>query len=332
MLLRAAQCIGLHRDGTNFGISPLDCEIRRRLWHHILGSDARVAEDHGLSTSGFCGFPDTKLPCNVDDRDLDSSMNAAPVSKDRWTDMTLFLVAAETNECLQQVSQISCTVSSDDDKNTSLARLLATVKARINDRYLRHCDPNIPAQKAALFLGRVQMGKLEVLVRQQYLRGLSVEESAARASEQTLLLACEAIEIGNEMQTDELLSNFHWLVWTYTPYHLLTYALWHLCVRPGEHSADRVWEVVNESFSLVDDPNWPSPGLKWNALRKLREKALDIRCAFALTSRPRAALSFSDPASLSIEDGSVLHLGDGMLWDFDSICFPEFGPTDYTES
>lgn len=53
LLIRATQLIGLHRDGSHFHLSPLDCEIRRRLWWQIENYDARVAEDHGLATSGF---------------------------------------------------------------------------------------------------------------------------------------------------------------------------------------------------------------------------------------------------------------------------------------
>ncbi|KAJ5849784.1 hypothetical protein N7455_009640 [Penicillium solitum] len=280
ILLRTAQWMGLHRDGERFNLPPLECEIRRRLWYQIIGCDARVAEDHALSTNGFGGFSNTKLPLNIDDRDISPNMEAVPTSKPQWTEMTMFLVAAEMNQALQQVSRLSVAVLNGDDKMTSLEQLLRTITARIKDRYLQHCDPNIPIQKSALLLGQVLMGKLSIFVRQQYLRGLSAE-SASRATEQTLLLACDTIEIGNELKTDELLSNFHWLFSTFTQYHLLTYALWHLCVRPEVHCADRAWQVVDKSFNLVEDPSWPSPGLKWNVLRKLREKALNIRCSFS---------------------------------------------------
>lgn len=329
MLIRTAQWMGLHRDGETFGLSPLDCEVRRRLWYQVIGSDARVAEDHGLSTSGFGGFCDTKLPLNVDDRDLSPEMETAPASKLRWTEMTIFLVTAEMNQALQQVSRLSVTVRNGNEKMLSLEQLLESIKSRINDKYLRHCDPNIPVQRSALLLGRVLMGKLEILVRQQYLRGLSAEESAARATENTLSLACDTIEIGDELKTNELLSNFHWLFSTYTQYHLLKYALWHLCARPGDHGADRAWEVVDTSFSLVENPSWPSPGLKWNVLRKLREKALDIWYAFAQPPNVRSDSTAPDTTGVLLDDSSILTLGDGMAWDLDSTCFPNLGPSDF---
>lgn len=321
--------MGLHRDGERFNLPPLECEIRRRLWYQIIGCDARVAEDRALSTNGFGGFSNTKLPLNIDDRDISPNMEAAPTSKPQWTEMTMFLVAAEMNQALQQVSRLSVAVLNGDDKMTSLEQLLRTITARIKDRYLQHCDPNIPIQKSALLLGQVLMGKLSIFVRQQYLRGLSAEESASRATEQTLLLACDTIEIGNELKTDELLSNFHWLFSTFTQYHLLTYALWHLCVRPEVHCADRAWQVVDKSFNLVEDPSWPSPGLKWKVLRKLREKALNIRCSF---SSPFTSAHI--PTNLTVAEitgprgeaipSSILGFEDAMDWNLDSICFPDW--------
>lgn len=32
LALRISQSLGLHRDGTQFGLSPFDTEMRRRLW------------------------------------------------------------------------------------------------------------------------------------------------------------------------------------------------------------------------------------------------------------------------------------------------------------
>lgn len=341
IVLRTAQLIGLHRDGEQFHLPPLECEVRRRLWYQIIGYDARVSEDHALSTNGFNGFSDTKMPLNVDDRDLTPSMELAPTPdllKPRWTEMTLFLVAAEMNQAFQKVSRLSVAVLNGNDKMATLEELLRTITTGIKDRYLQHCDPNIPIQKAALLLGRAQIGKLDLFVRQQYLRGLSTEESNARATEQTLLLACDTIDIGNELKTDELLSSFHWLFSTFTQYHLLTYTLWHLCVRPGVRCADRAWQVVNKSFELVEDPTWPSPGLKWNVLRKLRDKALNIQHSFSsrkstsnLDSSSHAV--FPQAVGLQVDESSRREMVPSSIlspedtsWNIDSICFPDWDP------
>jgi hypothetical protein len=329
LLIRAAQLIGLHRDGEHFRLSPLDCEIRRRLWWQILGSDSRVAEDHGLSTGSFDGVFDTKFPLSIDDRDLSPDMEAVQIVKPRWTEMSMFLVATEMNEAIRRMYRLSAAVMKGNDEMTSLEKFLDTTRKQIYDRHLQYCDENIPIQKAALLLGRVQLGKLETIVRQQYLRGLNGEELAAAANEETLQIACGTIATGIELRTDELLSNFWWMFSAYAPYHVLTYTLWHLRVRPDVSCADRAWELVDKSFDLMD-ASVPGPGSKWNVLRKLRDKAMESRHSLSTDANSSVNLRATEITQMQIDDTgdsmSNLLLPDGLGWDLDSMYFPEWMP------
>lgn len=176
-------------------------------------------------------------------------------------------------QALQQINRLSAQGS--DGRMARLQAFLKTAKVDMNDKYLQHCDPNIPIQKCSLLLGRLLLGKAEVFVRQQALRGLGLEETLAHATDETLALACDSLELCFEMKTDELLGSFQWLLSTFTEYHLLTYTLWRLCVRPDSPGADRSWTVVDKMFTLVEMQG--ATGAKWNVLRKLREKAAGIR-------------------------------------------------------
>jgi hypothetical protein len=42
-----AESLGLHRDGTAFGLPVFECEMRRRLWWQLCILDFRMAEMHG---------------------------------------------------------------------------------------------------------------------------------------------------------------------------------------------------------------------------------------------------------------------------------------------
>ena len=44
LVVRIATTLGLHRDPTNFGLSPFDTEIRRRLWWQVCNADVRLSE------------------------------------------------------------------------------------------------------------------------------------------------------------------------------------------------------------------------------------------------------------------------------------------------
>jgi len=49
-VLRIAQGMGLHRDGTLFSLDPISIEIRRRIWWHIIWLDVRISIQTGLPT------------------------------------------------------------------------------------------------------------------------------------------------------------------------------------------------------------------------------------------------------------------------------------------
>ncbi|KAB5582952.1 hypothetical protein GE09DRAFT_286411 [Coniochaeta sp. 2T2.1] len=361
LLIRAAVAVGLHRDGEQFNLSPLDTEIRRRLWWQILGSDGRAAEDHGLSAGpngGFDGFCDTKLPTHIDDRDITPNTIGPVCNEQRWTELTHFLVASEMYQALQQINRLSA--QPGDDKMAQLDAYLATVKTDMHRNYLRYCNPNIPNQKVSLLLGRLLLGKSDVFVRQQALRGLSPEEAAARADEATLALACDTLEVCFELKTDELLGNYQWLLSTFTEYHLLTYTLWHLCVRPqATADTERAWTVVDKMFTLIE-MHGPPPGAKWNVLRKLREKAVGVRKGVVHRGEvgvpPAVMERMSDgnetgdgdgdgvqqqrdgmvqqPQQMGYPDPNLLDAGgvgaspmfnDAMVWDLGYLVFPDWG-------
>lgn len=43
LVVRIAQTLGIHRDGSHFDISPFEIEMRRRLWWQVCILDARAA-------------------------------------------------------------------------------------------------------------------------------------------------------------------------------------------------------------------------------------------------------------------------------------------------
>lgn len=68
LAVRIAQTLGIHRDGSHFGLTPFNIEMRRRLWWQVCILDARSSEDHGCDPTIVEAQFDTKmvstsLPC-----------------------------------------------------------------------------------------------------------------------------------------------------------------------------------------------------------------------------------------------------------------------------
>ncbi|CAI7628131.1 unnamed protein product [Penicillium glandicola] len=271
--IRAAQSIGLQRDGKHFKLPQLECELRRRTWGNIQSADTRVAEDHGLIVPEN-DYGDTETPLNVDDLSLSDTNITPAVSQNRWTDMTFSLIVMEISR--RRTALLRNLVGEDDPE-----RLIAEFKATIEEKYLQHADPDIPIQRFGLLLGRLLLTKIEVCTRQKQLQsqGLTACPLSHDRVQEILAQACYAMEIGIEMHSNELLLGFRWLTTTFTQYHLLTFILWNLCVSPTGPHVERAWRAIDMQFNLTDDPSWPDPGPKWPIIAQLRDKARRIRQA-----------------------------------------------------
>jgi hypothetical protein len=60
--------MGIHRDGTNFGLAPIETEIRRRIWWHIIHTDVMTSIPSGLPPSCLSDtIYDAKMICELKD-------------------------------------------------------------------------------------------------------------------------------------------------------------------------------------------------------------------------------------------------------------------------
>jgi hypothetical protein len=342
--------IGLHRDGRYFKLSPLDAEVRRRIWWHIVRTDGRVEEDHGL-LAGIDMCCDADLPLNIDDADISPESSSLPPPKEGWTDMTPFLIATESCKATKQMYRVLAGLPGAGDEKTDPSQLLKDLKEAFETKYLKHCDLSIPTQKAAFRIGSILLGKLECLVRLQLMRSAhrpgESPASSIHPNEEILSLAIDTINMGYELCADDLLRSFRWQSSAYPQYQLLTYILWHLSIRPDSPHVDRAWPAVQKIFDIIEnDPFRPEPAPKWKVLQKLRDKAAEIRRSSCEVTESSNSVSSSSLApkvvaspdyaalgcagypmpdlipidSLSVTGDAIF--GTRMMWELEPISFP----------
>lgn len=85
--IRLATRMGLHREPATLGLTPFDCEMRRRLWWQIVVLDAQTAQDNDVDPSIYEHSFDTRRPANVDDSALDPSMSTIAIDSSSCTEM-----------------------------------------------------------------------------------------------------------------------------------------------------------------------------------------------------------------------------------------------------
>jgi hypothetical protein len=118
-----AQGLGVHRDGTNFGLRPIEIEVRRRLWAQICVLDVRFSEKLCREPTIDMDSYDAALPLSISDVDLSELDKQYFVSRrggdsdckthqeveqeqERYSPfsaMTLSLIEAETSRLMAQL-------------------------------------------------------------------------------------------------------------------------------------------------------------------------------------------------------------------------------------
>ncbi|EPE06588.1 zinc c6 transcription factor [Ophiostoma piceae UAMH 11346] len=311
MVLRAAQSIGLHRDGANFNLPPFESEMRRRVWAHMIGQDGRAAEDHGIDISLADAGTDIRLALNVNDTDIHPGMTALPAAQLRWTEMTM-------NVCMQMLAstmsymtrlinamkvQAAAAASAPPDARPFLilteerrSAIMAERNRYVNE-LMQHCSLVVPVQRATYKIVGLVQRKCDFVCRLQLATFLVRHGSAAASSpggseapmmiatEENLRRACEVIELNVDMMKDEKIQDFQWSAEMFPQFHALLYTLWHMCVRPiSEGNAalwDRAWAAVDGMFAMEvsrqQRQNVKGGNAKWAVLAVLREKAQRLR-------------------------------------------------------
>lgn len=273
LTIRAAQSIGLHRDGTSFKLTPFETEMRRRLWWSLCNADSRAAEDHGIFVDNRMAFSDTLLPLNIDDRDLSPDIETLPASKPGWTEMTLHLIMIQTGQLMKRFGNVGVG-GPDDEPQSSAAKTMEDYIEDIETTHLQYCDLNIPIQRVIALMTRVVAKKVLFKVHQH----CHSDSEQASWSEKWLSSACEILVSMASLQQDELLSDWRWLFESFTQYYLLTFILYTICTSPPSPNIDLAWNVVENYLEVFDYRKMSGrAGTKWALLRYLREKAVKTR-------------------------------------------------------
>ncbi|GLB02902.1 hypothetical protein AtubIFM57258_006370 [Aspergillus tubingensis] len=281
LVLRLAQGLGLHRDGTNFGLKPYETEMRRRLWWHICLLDIRAAEDHGSDAQIHERLYDTRLPLNINDEDITPDMKEPPKERVGWTEMTFCLIRCDITVAVRRVSYtcpnapfISATRQLNPD---NCSKVIRAINDRIEDRYIKHCDMNIPIQWVCATIGRLILTKLWLVIHHPMTRperGLTLSHANR---ESLFATSVEVAEFQRLLDGDVKTYKWSWLFATNMQWHAIAFVLSELCVRPLSPLTDRAWKCVSTLYTEWIKNSKQRKGMLWRPLSRLMKRATAFR-------------------------------------------------------
>jgi hypothetical protein len=280
VVLRLSQSLGLHRDGTNFALKPFETEMRRRLWWHISLLDVRSSEDHGTDPLIHENMYDTQLPLNVNDDDLSPDMVEPPKEREGFTDATFCLIRCEITSALRRANYV-CPNAQFRSPNSlppveHAERMIQIISDRCEQRYIRHCDMNIPIQWCAATVGRLILAKLWLMVHHPMTRkdGGNVTQATR---ESLFLTAIEVLEFGRLLEADPKTAKWGWLFRTNMQWHGVAFVLSEICVRPICPVTDRAWNAVSSIYTEWAVQATHKKGMLWRPLAALMKRAAATR-------------------------------------------------------
>ncbi|KAL6836966.1 fungal-specific transcription factor domain-containing protein [Trichoderma camerunense] len=250
LLIRIAQGLGIHRDGTNFGLSPYDTEQRRRLWWAILTLDFRSSEEMGTDLIVAEGDFDTQFPTAINDSDITPTGTQTPVAREGKSDTTISLVRFEVCAMSRRLHEASngknsCTkvgINTVAEKE----QLLVEFYKRIEDKFLQHLEEDVDALYwVAAMISRIIMAKMCLITYQSMLFPGTDSELTTDIRERIYIASIEIIEYNHKLNMDPRGKQYRWLFRTYTNWHAIAYVLVETCRRPWTALVERGWEAVN---------------------------------------------------------------------------------------
>lgn len=300
IVLRLAQGLGLHRDGSNFSLKPFETEMRRRLWWHICLMDSRSSEDHGTDPLIHEGMYDCRLPLNVNDDDIYPEMQEAPAERVGCTDITFCLIRCEITGALRRANYVCPSnrfrSGSSSPSMERCERIIRILNERVEERYIKHCDMNIPIHWASATVARLILAKLWLIVHHPMTRKDRVT-SVSQATRQSLFLtAIEVLEFGRLLETNEKTTKWAWLFRTNMQWHGFAFVLSEICVRPICPVTDRAWLIINSLYSDWERQAKHKKGMLWRPLAALMKRASATRAKQQEELRAQFGPTFTTPS------------------------------------
>ena len=285
LLIRLAQALGIHRDGEQFGLSPLETELRRRLWWTLIHVDMRTSEDHGSDPTIVDQTFDTRFPLNINDEDIDASMKEPPPEHEGATEMTFDLIRFTVSTTARRLSYSPPGPGKCPEKNSKVfslehkERLIEELHQHIEKKYLSHCDMNIPLHWVAGTVLRLVLAKMWLIVHHPLQReDFDSKELSEETKDRLFRTSVDIIQWSSILEREAATRKWGWLFRTYIQWHAVAFVLSQLCIRTKGPEVDKAWQIINDIFGNPEVHfSTQNRGMLWKPLRKLLARAQAVR-------------------------------------------------------
>ncbi|KAE8550782.1 hypothetical protein TMatcc_008838 [Talaromyces marneffei ATCC 18224] len=266
LAVRLAECMGYHRDPTEYSFSTAECQVRRLIWYQICYLDWRTSEVQGprpfVQPNGYS----TKLPLEISSSSSQfSSPTSNPESGPRWSDMIFSVIRFECQEMHRTCLVIRKKVDLKKLSITAAISKLERFSKDMHEKYdsVLNATPKQPLQHAAKVTMNLFISLLYLSLLYRYMNSVTYR-IPDRLRQIVLIKGAEALEAAVELETAEDLQPWAWYAPAYQHYHTALLLLFEVFTFPLRKEADRIWRCLDFVFaepldSLTNLPTLGNP-------------------------------------------------------------------------
>ncbi|KAJ5613615.1 hypothetical protein N7528_007269 [Penicillium herquei] len=254
--LRIAQRIGIHRDGSGYGLSVFETEIRRRIWFQLIIIDSTSAQFCGVAPSPLPATADTMPPININDTDLDPRMTELPCEKEGPTDMIFCLTRCEFGKWLRRwgkhagpshspwafLSSSSMSLKEKDKAIDELEELL-------EQKFLQYCDKSIPLHLATLVMARSVIHYTRLMA--HHPRQYQGSNTRLSQTEKDIIFdnCLKMAEYADYTQANNDIQRFSWHTVHHMPWDAMIFMLSEMRFRADPDEKSKVWQIIGNIYT-----------------------------------------------------------------------------------
>ncbi|KAJ8062717.1 hypothetical protein OCU04_007982 [Sclerotinia nivalis] len=283
LVIRMAQALGLHRDGSHFSkLTPYEVETRRRVWWAVCLLDLRASEDQGTELSTTGSSVDTKFPLNIDDADLKPHTKDMPPERQYVTDMTLTVISAEMCDAMRRL--MASSMGEVPPTAETQICLLHDLHGSV-DRYFLKFDVGGKSIASRCFstLARMVVSKMNLILNLPVLFSSPSENHSEKIRTKLLISAIEVAEYNHALNSEKECRHWRWLFQTCTHWHAIVYLLIEISRRQWSPIIERAWTALHSKWLIplkfTNQTERDQNSRIWVPLRKLMAKTRKHRVA-----------------------------------------------------
>jgi len=290
--VRMAECMGLHRDGEAYGLTPLETHVRRLVWHQLCFLDIRTCEAQGPKPVIRRDDYDTKLPVNCNEEELLAAPGSRPPEpSDAWTTNTLPLIRFEINEMMRSVWVDRRRLEMRRTTLTAVLTKIEHFRRRMSEKYDHLLDVMHPLQRYAKSIMYLLTCRLHIMVLHPYYAN-AANPMPSRLSHLLVTSGIMMIELGIQLETNQAFKHWAWYVGAYFQYQIALLLATEVFYHPRSREADRIWACLDYVFGM--DRKMPPETKSVQLLREISNRTavyLQKRKMRGPSTTARAAVS-----------------------------------------